>query len=285
MFKRFKKIIRNKARKLIAVTNKRKPLEILKRYYFTIFPPKSVYFYTLHKCASTLFGGYFLEHINGLKKVDYAAKLYHGDISSDKEIEFKRKGYLYGPIRVSAGRRFAEGKYLVAQTTEIEFIKNKTAIFFIRDPRDILVSSYYSFGFTHPYSPVPEMREAQQAQKEYIQSLSVDEYVIQKVDHQVITFERIHELASICENSVVLKYEDMITKFDEFKSNLLRNLSVDDHVMEELFLRSRPKNNEDTTSHRRSGIVGGFREKLKPKTIHEINKKLNDVLTKFEYEK
>ena len=61
---------------------------------------ESVFFYTFHKCASSLFSGYVLRNIEGLRNIDYASRLYQG--REPKSIKFEKYGYIYGPIRLSA---------------------------------------------------------------------------------------------------------------------------------------------------------------------------------------
>ena len=117
----------------------------LYHYVFNKNNPKSVYFYTFHKCASTLFNGYVLKNAVGLYNMDYASQIYSGERSSEEKLNFNRNGFIYGPIRISAGVQGPVGEMLVKPTTQHDFVRDKIALFLIRDPRDILVSSYYSF--------------------------------------------------------------------------------------------------------------------------------------------
>lgn len=117
----------------------------IKRYYFNRDLPETVYFYTFHKCASTLFNSYILKNIKGLQHVDYASQIYGGK-KINKKLNFRDKGFVYGPIRLSADPMSSVYRMLVAPTSGHEFIRDKIAIFVVRDPRDILVSAYYSFG-------------------------------------------------------------------------------------------------------------------------------------------
>jgi hypothetical protein len=246
-------------------------------------PPESVFFYTLHKCASSLFSGYVLNNLDGLKKIDYAQLIYGGEIEPDTRLEFERRGYVYGPIRISAGKAGRVGEMLVAPTTENRFIRDKTAVFFVRDPRDILVSSYYSFGYTHDFSPVDSIREQQQARRRDILAVSLDAYVLEHAMEQAGYFEEIHRLSGICRNSTILKYEDMIERFELFANRMTRCLPVDEGVIRQIYERSRPRESEDTSSHRRSGRVGGFRGKLAKETVASLNARLRGVLDKFDY--
>jgi hypothetical protein len=256
----------------------------IRHTYFGKDLPKSVYFFTLHKCASTLFSRHVLDNANDLFKVDYAHQIYRGETKPGKKLRFRDRGFIYGPIRISADETAPVGRMLVKPTTEHEFVRDKTAIFFVRDPRDILVSQYYSFGYTHGLSPVDEIREKQESKRKRIQGLSLDEYVLENVDAQIRDFETIHELAKICEHSVVLKYEDMVEDFERFSEMLCEMISLDRSVVQEIYRRSRPRTEEDTSLHRRSGRVGGFREKLRSDTIESLNRQLQGILAKFGYE-
>lgn len=243
---------------------------------------ESVYFYTLHKCASTLFSGYLLQHVEGLRLLDYAASIYHGE---DVNVVFEDKGYIIGPIRISANPFSEVYKRLVEPASSPEFIHDKTAIFLIRDPRDVLVSSYYSFGYSHGFSPVNQIREAQEALRAQIQQMTMDEYILSFADQTLRHFETIRCLDNVCGRSVVLKYEDMIDDFEYFSVQLTKYLNIKQPILQRLFEDSRPKQRENIFSHRRSGKAGGFRNRLMQPAIDILNAKFGDVLEYFQYEK
>ena len=254
----------------------------LKQYLFNKVIPESVYFYTFHKCASTLFSVYVLKNIKGLQYINYASSIYY-----DKKIEklaFKERGYVYGPIRLSADKMSPVYDMLIRPTSQHEFIKDKIAIFFVRDPRDILVSAYYSFGYTHGLSPVKKIRELEEATRAEIQRKTLDEYVLDSASDQSKNFKVIYDLSSMCERSVIIKYEDMINNFDFFIAQLRKYIVIDETCVQEIYKRSRPKQSEDKSSHRRSGQVGAFRNKLKKETIRSINGILRYSLVQFGYE-
>ena len=243
---------------------------------------ESVYFYTLHKCASSLFGGYVLQNIKGLRHVNYASRLYGG--KHVKEVNFEKTGHMYGPIRISANQTSPVYTRLVEPATQTEFIRDKTAIFLVRDPRDILVSAYFSFGFNHGYSPVEEIRERQMRSRKEIQEMTIDEYVLSAVDTVRDNFKTVDELHRACDRSVVLRYEQMVTDFDAFIKEFTKYMDIKPSVVRQMFERTRPKVKEDTTSHRRSGKPGGFKGKLQDQTIDELNSLLESTLNQFQYE-
>ena len=89
--------------------------------------------------------------------MDYENRLYNGD--PVECVTFKGKGFIYGPIRLSYRPQSPIYTRLVEPASRIDFVRGRIAIFLIRDPRDILVSSYYSFGYKHRFSTVKEIEE------------------------------------------------------------------------------------------------------------------------------
>lgn len=255
------------------------------RHNFKFYLPRSnkesIYFFTFHKCASTLFSRYVLKNIKGFHSIDYAKYLANKPNSHNKKLIFHEKGFIYGPIRLSAIQ--LEYSSLVVPTSKPDFIKDKTAIFFIRDPRDILVSAYYSFGFTHKLNPVEEKRREQLERRKLIQSLSVDEYSLMHADQQVEYFNRLKAVASNCDKKLILRYEDMIENFDLFISQFKEIVDIEDEVVRLFYEKSRPKKTVDNSSHRRSGMTKRYQEELKPNTIEVLNDKLQQILKDFKY--
>lgn len=245
---------------------------------------ETIYFYTFHKCASTLFSGYILKNIKGLQHVDYASQIYSGWKPVNEKLIFEDRRFVYGPIRLSADPASPVYKMLITPTSKNAFIRDKIALFFVRDPRDILVSAYYSLGYTHGLSPVKEIRVGQENCRNTVQTKSLDEYVLDLAGEQIRNFDTLYKLASACERSVILKYEDMVNNYESFIVLLTKYISIDKNVTREIYHRSRPKKTEDTLSHRRSGLVQGFRTKLKTRTIESLNSRLENTLDIFEYE-
>jgi hypothetical protein len=244
---------------------------------------ESVYFYTFHKCASTLFGNYVLKNIHGLKNVDYASLLYNGKQTGD--VIFKKNGYIYGPIRLSTEPNpdYPGYKWLVKPASEDDFIRGKIAIFLIRDPRDILVSGYYSFASTHGYSPVENIRKMQKESRNEIQSMTIDEYSLDFAHTVLGHYKLVERLSKTSGRSVILKYEDMIQNWDKFVRDLTKYITIKPDVLNEIFHRSRPREKEKKQSHRRSGMPGGYRTKLETVTLQSLNELFGPVLEIFGY--
>jgi hypothetical protein len=244
--------------------------------------PESVYFYTLHKCASGLFSDYVLKNARGLRLIDYADQFYNG-VPSD-HLAFEERGFVYGPLRLSTGPPSAMYSKVIEPVSKTEFVRYKRAIFVIRDPRDILVSAYYSFGYSHGLSAVKEIQEQQQRVRDFIRSRSIDDYVLEFAPPMLIYFQTVDRLAQACERGTVLKYEDMINNWKKFSCGLIKYFDLDRRTLRRAYKLSRPKEKEDQGSHRRSGKTGGYKEKLLPPTVDALNQLFAPVLARFGYD-
>lgn len=243
---------------------------------------ESVYFYTFHKCASSLFSNYALKNIEGLRHVDYANEFYIG--KKCDTVNFEGTGFIYGPIRLSADPLSVTFKRLVEPASESNFIRNRIGIFLLRDPRDILVSSYYSFGYSHGLSSVNEIREMQEQTRNAIQQKTIDEYVLDSAGSMLSSFETADRLIGVCNRCVVIRYEDMLNNWDHFAKDLTKYVNIRPAVLTQIYEQSRPRDREDVTSHRRSGKARGFESKLKSETIVSLNSMFEPVLKRFQYD-
>lgn len=214
--------------------------------------------------------------------MDYMDRFYNG-----KPVEcvtFEEKGFIYGPIRLSTGPPSAIYSKFVEPASRIDFIRDKIAIFLIRDPRDILVSSYYSFGYTHEFSTVKEIEEQQRQIREFIQHTTIDDFAL-RIGHPWLShFRAVDGLAQACRRGIVLKYEDMIYNWEKFSSGLTKYLDIGQATLRRTYKLSRPLENESDTGHRRSGKPGAYHRKLLPSTVEALNIVFAPILARFQYE-
>jgi hypothetical protein len=244
--------------------------------------PESIYFYTFHKCASTLFSAHVLGHVSGLRHRDYAQMIFTGVLRDP--VDFEERGFVYGPIRLSARPGGAVEKLLVAQAATRDFVRAKICVFLVRDPRDLLVSAYYSGGFTHPLSAVDAIRLRQEERQRAIRATALDDHVLAEVERRRREFALLHDLHTTCSRSVLLRYEDMVNDFDRFAEGLCRYFPLSRHVLRKIERLSRPMPQVDVSKHRGSGRPGQFREALRQETVRSLNQQLSDTLELFGYE-
>jgi Sulfotransferase domain len=188
---------------------------------------------------------------------------------------FKPNGYLYG---VFGG--MIEG---------IPELDKYRLVFMTRDPRDVLVSEYYSIAYSHR---VPDPRgnkyEHFVNRRKTAQSMTVDEFVLWDSDRIYGILERYKTLLiDRYPHTYVTTYEKMTAGFQDWLNGLLDNcqLAIPNNLRRSLLEESdrlRPKT-EDIHQHRRKGKPEDFKEKLKTETIDQLNGKFASLLEAFGY--
>lgn len=241
----------------------------------------SVYFYTFHKCSSNFFSKFVLKNIDGLHNIDYAKIIFKG--KKIDNITFENKGIIYGPIRLSAPPTSKEYTQLVQPLSDLDYIQNKIAIFLIRDPRDIIVSSYYSYAYTHRLSPNVKIREEQAQHRKKLQLQTIDEYALESAPVVCNYFKMLDTIHNACKKSIIIKYEDMIDDWSYFENGLTKYITIKKTILRQIYEQTRPLNNENNRSHRRSGRTHTFNEKLKKDTIISLNTIFKEILEKHKY--
>lgn len=173
-------------------------------------------------------------------------------------------------------------------------------IFQLRDPRDILVSEYFSLGFIHGDQ---KFSDAAREMRERIRTgaLGVDEYVLRSARQGMGFFgasglcERMNEnlAASIAQSDrlglpyLVVRYEDMVLDFPGWATRVLDFMqlsSLIDPVIEQFrheFDVSAVEDRGEVMQHKRVIIPGDYRAKLKPETIEELNRLFDPILSTY----
>lgn len=243
--------------------------------------PESVYFYTFHKCASSLFADFILKQSPGLEHVDYAHMFFRGQ--TVEKTDFRKRGYIYGPLRLSAAKDSEIYKRVIRQVIQKDFIRKRKAVFFIRDPRDLIVSKFYSDAYSHKISPSAVIAAGQLKRREKALGEGLDAYCLQEAKSWRHDFALMIDLVQNCPKGTLLKYENMIHRYEIFAKKIQKALNLSPDVMEQIFNRTRPVLTENKMEHRRDGGTGGFRKKLNDETIHVLNSELREVLEFFDY--
>ena len=211
----------------------------------------------------------------------FASVLPYLDTLSDEEIQpykhlFKPRGYLY-----SAFGGLVEG---------IDDLDQYRVVLMTRDPRDILVSDYYSNAYSHP-EPTSASSKNQSFYDLRNQALeqTVDEFALAQCDLVAENLRKYRDrLLAQHPHVYVTKYEDMVVDFERWFTDLLAacQLDVSSALKEQLVdqhyaLRPRV---EDQQSQLRKGVTGDYKNKLGDATIRRLNKELSKVLAYYHYE-
>lgn len=193
---------------------------------------------------------------------------------------FLDRGYCYG------GFRFLPDSF------EIPILGRAKSVLLVRDPRDMLVSHYFSTRSSHPAPGSKStlktgMREM--PLKELAQSTLIDEYVI-----KFSRFYRRHmtryidELAGEGHDKIrVYRYEDVIFEKRRWIADMCAWFGWD--VSEKEIHALADKNDlrptsEDEAQHVRQATPGDHKRKLKPETIEELTEIFDKELAYFGYD-
>lgn len=188
---------------------------------------------------------------------------------------FKENGYLYS---VFGG--MIEG---------IPHLDRYKIILVARDPRDILVSSYYSIAYSHP---VP--KRTGNKYKDFMskrinaRNSDINEYAISQCNRILGAFMKYQSLLlDKYENVYLTTYEKMTCDFQEWLNDLTRycELNMSQNLMRSLLNENewmKPKE-ENIYEHVRKARPGDYKEKLDPNTIDYLNVKFASILNRYHY--
>jgi hypothetical protein len=186
---------------------------------------------------------------------------------------FKPCGYLY---TVFGG--------MIEGIPELERFK---VVLVVRDPRDILVSDYFSIAYSHAI-PDGEKKEVYLARREAALAASIDEHVLQNAERLRCVFQKYKEhLFPVCPGVHVARYEDMVEDFAPWLDDLLAacGLEINDTMRRQLIANheARRPQGEDIHKHLRKGMPGEHLEKLQPATLERLNSIFELPLSRFNY--
>jgi len=165
----------------------------------------------------------------------------------------------------------------------------------IRDPRDIIVSGYFSHRYSHESEGA--MHDWVGPLREKLNRLSFDEGLAAEIEHghslkQLSTWQfdnpNILELRA---EDIVFATEEQCFKqlkrilqhlhFDRFEDKLLWHVMVELH---EFFSGRRSKDVEDKTSHYRKGQPGDWKNYFKPQHVTLFKRHWGDLAVRLGYE-
>jgi len=204
--------------------------------------------------------------------------------------EKSNKKSCFGPIR--AGR---------AEPIIPKGIESYSIILHLRDPRDVLVSLFYSHTYNHPRRP--GRFNPSEKQRYRWDEGGIDAFVIQKAPefkkrYQSLTSNLFNE-----KNVVFIRYEDMVSDYGTWLKHFLSafsHFSVPPKRILKIFRRrtsladihqkyiKKHENNfnissEDIYRHKRQITPGDHRRKLKEDTIERLTFEFGGILKLLNY--
>lgn len=197
------------------------------------------------------------------------------DEMRDYQHIFKEKGYLYSAFG--------------GMVENIPNMENYKVFLVTRDPRDILVSSYYSIAYSHG-TPAKRGNKYNTflSRRQSAKDSTIDEFVLAESERLYHNFRKYQiELLDSYKDIYVASYEAMVNDFESWLSDLLKycELSISDTMRAALVEEHYEKipRTEDIHRHVRKGQPGDYKEKLLPDTIKFLNHKFAPVLCRYGY--
>lgn len=227
----------------------------------------SVAFFTVRKCASTMMRRLLAEiatrHL-GITPVNLVAYLW--DTSSVPDIYahlntnrlglFRDNGFLYAPLR---------------RPVDLGHLPAVRTLAMLRDPRDVVVSAYYSARYSHRPPANRSRRAGFDERRLAAAEMSFDDWVRQEAQQTSQVYADFRE--QLARESVVT-YEDMWQDFDSWLRQVERilelQLTAPDRARLKAIADIQPGSTEIPQAHRRQGAPGDFRHKLSAELAQEL---------------
>jgi len=235
---------------------------------------QSVIFFTVQKSASTfikktiaaLIGKEKVEHIRltAYLTPKKQEKYYNDPVFMKKVL--KKKGFFYGAFKA------------LYPFPDLQKFK---VILVLRDPRDVLTSSYFSTLFNHPLTAIDMINK-----RKKFSDYPIDQYVLELAPELKSRYKEYCESLIGNENVLFLKYEEMVADFRTWLQKLVNYLDLGDkqNIIEELTqVNSFKVKQEDKKSFVRNITPGDHKNKLKPETISTLNELFKNELIKLNY--
>lgn len=198
------------------------------------------------------------------------------DISPDTWSGLQPNGYVYGGFRHLPHR------------VDIPILKKCKRVLLVRDPRDMLVSLYFSMKYSHPSPGISDKSDAAakfSAYREMIRSMSIDDFALDQC--QYVELALMSYLPYLDDPLTrIFRYEDVIFDKANWVADICSHLewNLPGGVMDEIAARHDIRvQTEAIDNHIRNVTPGDHVHKLAPSTISELNRRLQAVLISFRY--
>jgi hypothetical protein len=156
----------------------------------------------------------------------------------------------------------------------------------LRDPRDALVSLYFSDAASHPIPKSGPLKEVYEDARARLVNVPIDDYVLELAPIFLRHYYRTMQLLALPELTL-LRYEDIV--YDKLRLVRATADVMEAHADEATLVQiaekyARIPSNETPAAHLRQAHPGDYTRKLAPATIEKLNGMFAPVLTTFGYD-
>ena len=244
----------------------------------------SVFFLSVHKSGSTLLNNMIRAACDmlGHEFVDIQSFFFNNgvsdaDIPAETSRIFKPKGYVY------SGFRYFPHQY------QIPCLNDCKLIVLIRDPRDAVVSQYFSLSKSHPLPGKnidDKLYRHMVEQREKALAADINEFALREIGGFVKKLDTYSDLLKTHPAARLFQYEEVIYLKKKWLLSMLSFLGWKMQPGQPMQLANRfnvvPKA-EDASKHIRQVHPQNYMTKLSPETIAEINRTHAATLLRFHY--
>lgn len=184
------------------------------------------------------------------------------------------------------GRVYSGFRYLPQLFEGSDFVQRRKSVLLVRDPRDALVSQYFSFAGPNPSHGMPaKNQEKVAAVRRRNTDIDIDTYVLKMADVHLEKLRYYRDRLDF-DNVLLRRYEQAYYDKKSFLADVFAHfgIAVDAGIVSEVAAAHdiRPTE-EQTGKHIRKGTPGDHREKLKPQTVEQLNEKFAPIGTWYGY--
>lgn len=246
-------------------------------------PRRSFFALSLHKAGSVLLEQLLIElaYASAIPAINIPARAFKAGIS---ELDINKTVDIESLLNTD-GYAFVGFRGLWPWIPR-EALCGRRKIVLVRDPRDMVVSLYYSQRQSHSIPASGVARKNLTKARNFTSAVSIDEFALSKaVDFLIANFNGYLELLddSDCR---FYRYEDVIFRKREWVRNMADFLQIDvstrriNKISDRFDIR--PKK-ERPDAHIRQVTPGNHAHALKPETIENLNARFSNVMSQFGY--
>lgn len=212
--------------------------------------------------------------------VDVAGAFFVGGIPVGQWDKDDSVRFLARPGNLLAGFRDFPARMVGSKSFE-----SARKVLLVRDPRDALVSEYFSNAATHGVPESGKSREEMLSLREEAKLSELNDFVIRRaplMSRTILAYSPILDDP----NTLVLRYEDVILRKDKLIDSIAEHYkwSISPLVKSQIISWADVvPQSENQTNFVRKVVPGDHVEKLDSKTIDQLNDLLNPVLSAFGY--
>ena len=187
---------------------------------------------------------------------------------------------------IYAGRVYYGFRYLPQILIDSkQLIHDRKSVLLIRDPRDILVSQFFSFGRPNGSHCLPS-NEAASNHHKHAQAVEIDQYVLASAPLLLSKFTAYKDHL-LSEHPRVYQYETIYFEKQQFLQSIFDQFQIEvpaTVVKQVAELHDIRPTVEDPSKHIRQGLPGDFRRKLRPDTIAQLTEQFRNIGRDFGYD-